>query len=68
MAERFLLEAAELDQALPEPHYYLGILYLNTDQDHKAFTQLQEALSLAQSVGRRSFAQQVETMIGQYFP
>ena len=68
MAERFLLEAIELDPALPEPHYYLGILYLNTDQDHKAFEQLQEALSLAQSAGRRSFAQQVESMIGQYFP
>ena len=68
MAERFLLEAAELDPALPEPHYYLGILYLNTDQDPKAFEQLQEALSLAQSASRRSFAQQVESMIGQYFP
>lgn len=68
LAERFLLEAAELDPELPEPHYYLGILYLNTDQDQKAFGQLKEALLLAQSAGRRSFAQQVETLIGQYFP
>ncbi len=68
MAERFLLEAAGLDSELPEPHYYLGILYLNTDQDQKAASQLEKALSLAQSAGRQSLVQQVESMIGQYFP
>jgi len=68
MAERFLLKAAGLGPELAEPHYYLGILYLNTDQDQKAADQLEEARALAQSAGRQLLVDQVESLIGQYFP
>jgi tetratricopeptide (TPR) repeat protein len=68
LAERFLIEAIELDPDLPDPHYYLGILYLNTSQSSSAEFHLQITRALAQSSGDPIFSPLAEKLLKQYFP
>ena len=68
LAERFLLQAVELDPDLSEPHYYLGILYLNTNQSSSAENQLQITKTLAQSSGDPVFSILAEKLLEEYFP
>ena len=68
LARRFLTQAADLDPQLAEPHYFLGILFLNTREYPSAESELHAALSRAESSGQELFVEQIKTLLSQYFP
>lgn len=68
LAERFLSQAVDLDPLRADPHYYLGILFLNTRDYPSAESELSTALSLAESAGQELFAEQIKALLNEYFP
>jgi len=68
LAERFFIQATQLDPQLAAPHLYLAIIYLNQENKQPAEPHLQEALSLAQASGNQVIADQAEQFLRQYFP
>jgi len=68
LAERFFFKSIQQDPAMPDPHLYLAIIYLNQQNPQPAETHLREALSLAEELGQESTAAQARQLLQTYFP
>ncbi|MEN8241202.1 MAG: tetratricopeptide repeat protein [Chloroflexota bacterium] len=64
LAIRFFNQASTLDPASPDPHYYLGLLYLNQGSSESAQAELSLAYQLAPT---EVIGQQALDTLNQYF-
>lgn len=68
LAERFFLQAMQLDPQMAAPHLYLAIIYLNQENQLPAKSHLQDALLLAEAAKNQAIANQAKKFLEQYFP
>jgi Flp pilus assembly protein TadD len=68
VAERFFFQAAALDPGSPSPHYFLGILYLNTNKPDQAASHLKSALRLSEQTGDLVMYEQARLLMEKYYP
>ena len=68
LAERFLSQASELAPQRAEPHYYLGILFINTTDYPSAEAELRSALFLAEESSQDLLVDQIKKLLSEYFP
>jgi len=68
LAERFFSQASLAAPDLPEPHYYLGLLYFNLFDYDAAQTHLLTAIDLAEQNGDSSVQAQAERLLDRISP
>jgi tetratricopeptide (TPR) repeat protein len=67
LAERFLTEAANGDPTLAAPHYYLGVLYLNSERLSLAKEHLIQARELAAEDNNLAILELAKNILEEYF-
>jgi tetratricopeptide (TPR) repeat protein len=68
LAERFFSQANLTAPNLPEPHYYLGLLYYNLYEFESAQSHLQAAIRLAAEDGNTEFQNLAEMLLDKISP